>query len=122
MSRGDWRFWKSNSRRDLEIHLLTGEKQGLAESNKVLKDQVTLLQEVFLVENVEWRQIMKESSVEIRDMLSFKTSKSEGKAVEQADNEVLQKIPKLGHKLLAILLIWKKKQTAIEKSKKDKSK
>jgi hypothetical protein len=35
--------------RDLKIHLLTVENQGLAESNKVLKDQVTLLQEALLV-------------------------------------------------------------------------
>jgi hypothetical protein len=79
--------------RDLKIHLLTVENQGLAESNKVLKDQVTLLQEALLVGKVEWQgmkdawQIMKESVVEIRDVLSSKTSKDEGKAVEQADTQ-----------------------------------
>jgi hypothetical protein len=91
MPRGYWRFWKSKStERDLKIHLLTVENQDLAESNKVLKYQVTLLQETLLVGKVEWQGMKdvgksgKESVVEIRDGLSSKTSKVEGKAVEQA--------------------------------------
>ena len=43
--------------RDLKIHLLTIENQCLAECNKVLKGQVTLLQEAILVGKNEWQDI-----------------------------------------------------------------
>jgi hypothetical protein len=79
--------------RDLKIHLLTVENQGLAESNKVLKDQVTLLQEALLVAKAEWKgmkdvgQIREDSVVEIRDVMNSKTSKAEGKTIEQKDTQ-----------------------------------
>ena len=57
---------------DLKIHLLTVEKQCLAECNKVLKGQASLLQEAILVGKNEWQymnadwQRMKESAGEER--------------------------------------------------------
>jgi hypothetical protein len=39
--------------RDLKIHLLIVENQGLAENNKFLKGKVTLLQEALLASNTE---------------------------------------------------------------------
>ena len=77
--------------RDLKIHLLTVVNRGLVESNKALKDQMTMLQEALLVGKDEWQgmkdawQVMKE--VEIRELLSSKTTKVEGKIVEQANNQ-----------------------------------
>ena len=72
---------------------MTVENQGLAENNKVLKDQVTLLREALLVGEDEWQgmkdawQIMKEFVVEIRDVSSSKTSKAEGKTIEQINTQ-----------------------------------
>ena len=43
--------------RDLKIHLLMVENQFLAECNKVLKGQATLLQEAILVGKNEWQDI-----------------------------------------------------------------
>jgi hypothetical protein len=60
--------------RDLKIQLLTVENRGLAENNKVLKGQVTLLQEALLVAKVEWQgmkdvgQIREDSVGEIREV------------------------------------------------------
>jgi hypothetical protein len=77
--------------RDLKIQLLTIENRGLAENNKVLKDQVTLLQEALLVAKDEWKgmkdvgQIKEDSIVEIREVMNSKTSKVEGKTIEQSD-------------------------------------
>ena len=59
-------------------------------------------------------QIRKDSVVEIREEVNSKTSKAEGKIGEQAyihgvkekdKEEIVQKIPKLGYKLLAIILV-----------------
>jgi hypothetical protein len=54
---------------------------------------VTLLQEALLVAKAEWQsmkdaeKIREESVVEIRDVMSSKTSKAEGKTVEQEDTQ-----------------------------------
>ena len=77
--------------RDLKIHLLTVENQRLAECNKVLKGQATLLQEAILVGKNEWQdmkadwQRMKESTGEERGVLNHKTSNVEGKTDEQTN-------------------------------------
>jgi hypothetical protein len=76
--------------RDLQIQLLIVENRYLAENNKVLIDQVTLLQEVLLEAKVEWKglkdseQIKEDSVVEIREGMNSKTPKDEGKTSEQA--------------------------------------
>ena len=44
--------------RDLKIHEIIAANQCLAESDKILKEQVALLQEAFLVGNTEW-EVMK---------------------------------------------------------------
>jgi hypothetical protein len=70
---------------------LTVENRGLAENNKVLKGQVTLLQEALLASKAEWQgmkyveKIREDSAVEIREEMNSKTSKGEGKTIEQAD-------------------------------------
>ena len=52
-----------------------------------------MLQEVLLVGMVEWQgmkdacKVMKNYAVEIREVLSSKTAKAEGKIVEQASNQ-----------------------------------
>jgi hypothetical protein len=52
---------------------------------------VTLLQEALIVAKAEWqgmkdvRQIREDSAVEIREEMNSKTSKGEGKTIEQAD-------------------------------------
>jgi hypothetical protein len=79
--------------RDLKIQLLTVENQGLAENNKVLKGQVTLLQEALLAAKVkrqglkEVEQIGEDFAVEIREEMNSKTSKVEGKTIEQAHTQ-----------------------------------
>ena len=79
--------------RDLKIHLLTVENQCIAESNKVLKGQVALLQEAILVGKNEWQdmkadwQRMKESTREERGVLNHKTPTIEGKTDEQTNNQ-----------------------------------
>ena len=56
--------------RDCTIHIITIENQALAEINKVLKEQVALIQEAILIGKTEWQrmkvdvQIMKEFVVE----------------------------------------------------------
>jgi hypothetical protein len=76
--------------RDLQIQLLTVENRDLAENNKVLTDQVTLLQEVLLEAKAEWQglkdvgQIKEDSVVEIREGMNSKTPKAKGKTGEQA--------------------------------------
>ena len=78
--------------RDLRIHNLTAENQGLAESNKVLKYQVFLLQEALLVGKAEWQrmkdawQSMKDEARESNGGMNSKTSKEEGKVVAQTNN------------------------------------
>jgi hypothetical protein len=76
--------------RDLLIQLLTVENRDLAENNKVLTDQVTLLQEALLEAKVEWQglkyvgQTKEDSAVETREVMNSKTPKVEGKTGEQA--------------------------------------
>jgi hypothetical protein len=75
--------------RDLQIQLLTIENRGLEESNKVLADQVALLQEALLEAKVEWQGLkdarqIREDSVEIREVMNSKTPKYEGKRGEQS--------------------------------------
>ena len=52
--------------RDLRIHILTTKNQALAESNKVLKDQVFLLQETLSVGKAEWQR-MKDTWKSMKD-------------------------------------------------------
>jgi hypothetical protein len=79
--------------RDLKIQLLAVENRDLTENNKVLKGQVTLLQEALLAAKAEWQgmkdigQIREDSVVEIREGMNSKTSKAEGKTIEQADTQ-----------------------------------
>ena len=40
--------------RDHKIHIITTEHKALAESNKVLKDKVALLQEALLIGKTKW--------------------------------------------------------------------
>jgi hypothetical protein len=76
--------------RDRKIQLLTVENQGLTKNNKVLKGQVTLLQEALLAAKAEWQgmkdvgKIREDSVVEIREEMNSKTSKGEGKTIEHA--------------------------------------
>jgi hypothetical protein len=76
--------------RDPQIQLLKVENWGLAENNKVLTDQVTLLQESLLEAKVEWQglkdvgKIKEDSAIEIREVMNSKTPKVEGKTGERA--------------------------------------
>ena len=79
--------------RDLRIHISIVEIQGLAESNKVLKDQVFMLQETLSLGKAEWKrmkeawQSMTDEAGESSGRMDSKTSKEEGKAVAQTNNQ-----------------------------------
>ena len=78
--------------RDCTIHIITTENQALAESNKVLKEQVSLLQEALRIGKTEWQRMkaevqnMKKFAVENTEVMNVKPFHDKGKAVAQIDN------------------------------------
>jgi hypothetical protein len=78
--------------RDCTIHRIIAENQDLAESNKVLKEQVSLLQEALRMGKTEWKRMkaevqnMKKIAVENTEMMNAKPSQDKGKVVTQIDN------------------------------------
>jgi len=78
--------------RDCTIHIITAENQALAESNKVLKEQVSLLQEALRIGKTEWQRMkaevqnMKKFAVENTEVMNAKPPQDKGKAVAQIDN------------------------------------
>ena len=53
--------------RDHKIHIITVENKALAESNKVLKEQVTLLQKALLIGKTKWQHM----KVDVQNMKKF---------------------------------------------------
>jgi hypothetical protein len=72
--------------------LESGENKALAESNKVLKEQVALLQEALLIGKTEWQcmkadvQNIKKSVVESTEVVNVKSSQDKGKMIAQINN------------------------------------
>jgi hypothetical protein len=78
--------------RDCTIHRIIAENQDLAENNKVLKEQVSLLQEALQMGKTEWQRMkaevknMKKIVVENTEVMNAKPSQDKGKVVTQIDN------------------------------------
>jgi hypothetical protein len=78
--------------RDCTIHIITVENQALAASNKVLKEQVSLLQEALRIGKTEWQRMkvevqnMKKFAVENTEVMNVKPSQDKGKVVAQINN------------------------------------
>lgn len=78
--------------KDHKIRIMTTENKALAKSNKVLKEQVTLLHEAPLIGKTEWQRMkvdvqnIKKSVVESTKVVNVKPSRDKGKAVIQIDN------------------------------------
>jgi hypothetical protein len=78
--------------RDHKIHIITAENKALAESNKVLKEQVALLQEALLIGKTEWQRMkadvqnIKKSVVESTEVVNVKSSQDKGKMIAQINN------------------------------------
>ena len=71
--------------RDHKIHIITVENKALAESNKILEEQVALLQEALLIGKTEWQRLkadvqnVKKSVVESTNVVNVKSSRIKGK-------------------------------------------
>ena len=77
--------------RDRTIHIIIAENQALAESNKVLKEQVALLQEALLMGKIKWKHMKVEVKnmkfvVENTKVINVKPSQDKGKVFSQIDN------------------------------------
>lgn len=78
--------------RDHKIHIITAENKVLAESNKVIKEQVALLQEVLLIRKTGWQHMkanvknIKKFVVESTEAVNVKSSQDKGKMIAQINN------------------------------------
>lgn len=60
--------------RDHKIHIIIVENKALVESNKVLKEQVELLQEALLIGKTEWKRM----KADVKNIKKFVVGKYKG--------------------------------------------